>query len=111
MPAVRCGEVTMQTPWGSSQSIEYRAERLAFVSTASHGGIHVPQDLVHHISAEGRAYAKRYTRSEQWYEEDCGWAYVAEAFPEVFSDDEREAAAETLRWLREDSLLKHLRNK
>jgi hypothetical protein len=44
----------------------------------------VPKKLVGHIPDIFRAYAKKWSGSDQWYEEDAAWACVAVTFPDVF---------------------------
>lgn len=74
----------MKTPWGESQSVEDIGLGIWFVTTAGHGGYYVPASLLHQIPAEHRAYAKRWSGDERWFEEDCAWAAVALAFPQLF---------------------------
>jgi len=85
----------LETPWGLSQTVEYisgndtgGATGVLFVTTASHGGYYVPRDQLHKITAERRAYAARWSGSEQWYEEDCAAAIIPVSFLELF-DAER----------------------
>jgi Domain of unknown function (DUF7007) len=78
------------TPWGTSQGATVHADGVVFHSTASHGGFHLsPQRnaKVHPLLRAGAA----------WYEEDCHWAAVAHAFPELFTDFERASAESTIR--------------
>lgn len=76
----------MDTPWGNASEVRPVGEDgLLWVSTASHGGYYVPDRLLAKISAEGRDYACRSSESANWYEEDAAWAYVALAFPNLFS--------------------------
>jgi hypothetical protein len=77
-------EFTLQTPWGTADRYENLGQGLFVVRTSSHGGYFVPECLLHNIPAHRRADAARWSGSEQWYEEDCCWAYVAEAFPDLF---------------------------
>lgn len=93
------------TPWGAAQYADaIGGAGVVAVSTASHGGLYVPRELLPLVSEEGRAYAQKYTQSEHWYEEDCGWAYVAEAFPEIFTAEQREHARLTLEWMHRDEI-------
>ncbi|WP_054313303.1 hypothetical protein [Mesorhizobium sp. 1M-11] len=79
-----------RTPWGTSQGTTVYADGVAFHSTASHGGFHLSPDRnakVHPLLRAGAA----------WYEEDCHWAAVAHAFPELFTDSEMASAESTIR--------------
>ena len=77
------------TPWGNADQATQYAEGIISYSTPSHGGIHVqPKDneKIHPILQ----------RSSGWYEEDCEWAAVAQAFPALFTDYEKRHADETI---------------
>jgi hypothetical protein len=78
-----------RTPWGVARGTVTMVgtEGIYFASTASHGGYYVPDALVGKIDPRGRADAKRWSESENWYEEDCCWCWVALAFPELFPTD------------------------
>lgn len=84
-----------ESPWGPVQEQTAIGKGIVFVSTAGHGGFFVPDDLVEKISPVGREDAVSWGGSEQWYEEDCCWAWVALAFPELFKPDQVEAARRT----------------
>ena len=78
------------TPWGTSQGATVHADGVVFHSTASHGGFH--------LNPERNAKVHPLLRAvEGWYEEDCHWAAVAHAFPELFTDFERASAESTIR--------------
>ena len=78
------------TPWGPAQTSRQYAEGVVFHSTASHGGFH--------LDPERNAAVHPKLRSDDgWYEEDCCWAAVAQAFPELFTDFEWRCAATTIR--------------
>ena len=97
----------MKTPWGKSDRVEWNKQgdvAIAYVTTPSHGGWYIPLEHLHRLSEKAKAYALTWSGSEQWYEEDCAWAYVAEAFPEMFTPEERFNAEKTLNWIeREES--------
>jgi hypothetical protein len=59
------------TPWGQAESIRELAPGVALYATAGHGGIYVAPERLEEIPAEMRAAT--FTRSPQWYEEDCDW--------------------------------------
>lgn len=87
---------TMSTPWGKAQQVYEYPNGIRWVSTASHGGFWVPAKLVDRIPAAHRAYASQWSGSEQWYEEDCAWAAVVLAFPELARNpEELETAKQT----------------
>lgn len=78
------------TPWGTSQGATIHADGVVVHSTASHGGFH----LVPVRNAKVHPLLRVDTG---WYEEDCHWAAVAQAFPELFTDFERASADSTIR--------------
>ncbi|WP_348652008.1 hypothetical protein [Rhizobium sp. 007] len=78
------------TPWGLSQHAVAYADGTVVHSTTSHGGFA--------LTAERNAGVPVLLRSSDgYYEEDCAWAAVAIAFPEIFTDLEKRHADETLR--------------
>jgi hypothetical protein len=78
------------TPWGTSQHATIYADGVICHSTASHGGFH--------LDAEHNAKVHPGLRTRGgWYEEDCAWVAVAQAFPELFTDFERRCADRTIR--------------
>ena len=89
----------MNTPWGRSQSVKDLGSGVLSVTTASHGGIYVPVDQLKRIPREAQDYAKRWSGSKHWYEEDCAWAHVAVSMPELFREDEVECARSTVEWI------------
>jgi hypothetical protein len=85
-----------ETPWGPARYAKQLAPGLTEVGTASHGGIHVADRLLPLIPEAARVWAKRWSGSENWYEEDCCWAVVAVIFPQAFEDDNRDTARRIL---------------
>lgn len=82
--------IPTDTPWGAAQTTKELREGITFVSTAGHGGFHV--------APEQNAKIPGYMREESgWYEEDADWAIVATVFPEIFCDEDRARAEDTLR--------------
>lgn len=84
----------MYTPWGNSQNSTVLADGITSVDTASHGGYHLDDKAnakVKMLFPDFRPFA-----GEHWYEEDCDWAIVALAFPELFSDENLRAAINTV---------------
>jgi hypothetical protein len=90
-------KTNQQTPWGRADQIERIGEGIYFASTPSHGGYYVPAGMLHAIPAAHQARALKWSGSRNWYEEDCEWASVAVAFPHLFNQDQREAAANTIK--------------
>lgn len=86
----------MRTPWGQAQSVDHLAPGIEFVTTASHGGVKLSEDLNRKIPAYMR-------QAGGWYEEDVDWAVVATIFPEAFPEKERISAKSTLRNWRPDA--------
>lgn len=83
----RKGEFTRSTPWGWADHYENLGQGIFNVQTASHGGFFVPLCMLGCIPQAQREWAKKWSGSEQWYEEDCCWACVAVAFPDLFGAD------------------------
>lgn len=92
-----------RTPWGVADAVEVLANGIKRVSTPSHGGYWVPAKLLPQLPADYRAYARKWSGSEQWYEEDCAWACVAVTFPKYFDPDVVTEAQRTIdQWIRPD---------
>ena len=66
-------------PWGLSDHSTHYAEGIVCHSTPSHGGFHLDPDRNAHIHPLLR-------KADGFYEEDCCWAAVAQAFPDLFTD-------------------------
>lgn len=90
--ALRRSEIRTRatTPWGTSQGATVYGEGIVCHSTAGHGGFHLSTDRNHKVHSLLRA-------NDGWYEEDCHWAAVAQAFPALFTDFEKSCADKTLR--------------
>ena len=86
----------MDTPWGTAQTVDYPAEGIASVSTASHGGYKLSPEL-------NRLVPKYMRREDGWYEEDVDWAVVVTVFPGAFPEALRLQAENTLRQWKPDS--------
>ncbi len=78
----------ISTPWGlSDYGTQYdEAGELVFWTTPGHGGFKVADTLLSKMPAALRAFKP--WAAEGWYEEDCDWAIVAFAFPDLFTDGE-----------------------
>ncbi len=87
---------TTDTPWGHAQQYENLGQGIFSVSTAGHGGIFVPDEMLGSIPEEHQRWAAQWSGSRNWYEEDCCWAAVAVAFPDRFPPDNLEHARKTL---------------
>ncbi|MVA22766.1 hypothetical protein GOZ94_28095 [Agrobacterium vitis] len=86
-PTIQAGA---STPWGMAQVSRRYADDIVLHSTASHGGFHLDENanaIVHAL----------YRNDTEFYEEDCEWAKVAHAFPDLFTTYERRLADRTLR--------------
>lgn len=78
------------TPWGISQGATIYADGVVSHSTAGHGGFQLSPERNVLIHPSLRA-------ADGFYEEDCCWAAVAQAFPELFTDFENACADRTIR--------------
>lgn len=86
-PTIRAGA---STPWGMAQVSRRYADGIILHSTAGHGGFYLDEianAVVHPL----------YRNDDSFYEEDCEWAKVAHAFPQLFTAYERNLADRTLR--------------
>jgi len=93
-------ETALATPWGIADNISrIGGEGILQVETPSHGGYYVPDALLGRMSKDAQASAVKWSGSKNWYEEDCSWAYVALAFPELFLPDAIEHAKIMIEWL------------
>ena len=91
-------QVGSRTPWGKADHIQTYANGIVFASTPSHGGYKVPAALNKTIDPAYRAYAKLWSGSESWYEEDIAYQAIHLSFPDIFphSEEERESFRATL---------------
>ena len=89
-PGRRRGRGGANTPGGPAQTAEIYADGVAFFTTAGHGGFKLAR-------ARNAAMPKALRVAGGWYEEDCEWAKVAVAFPDLFTKSERRSAEESLR--------------
>ena len=71
------------SPWGEIQTQEEIAEGIICVSTASHGGYWVDDDL---FASMPTALKCNVYGTGQWFEEDCEVALVVLAFPDAFEN-------------------------
>ena len=89
-------QFSRHTPWGHADQYENLGQGIFTVSTPGHGGIFVPDEFLHNIPKEQREWAKSWSGSENWYEEDCCWAAVAVNIPSRFKPEHVEHAKKTL---------------
>lgn len=84
----RCagGGYELETPWDVAQTARDVGQGVLCVTTAGHGGYYVPDELLSRIPEACQLWAAKWSGSRNWYEEDCCWAAVAVAFPELFPD-------------------------
>jgi hypothetical protein len=87
------------SPWGKVHDRREIAPGITFVSTASHGGIH--------LSAERQATMREKNLPVQkWYEEDCEYSLVVLGFPQFFPDVVQHANESVKNWF-PDEYAKH----
>jgi hypothetical protein len=84
------------TPWGYADQSAHIGGGIYRVDTPSHGGYFVPDSMLHRIPLEQQEWAERWSQSRNWWEEDCCWAAVAVAFPELFPAEALPIARATL---------------
>ena len=78
------------TPWGVSQGATVYSDGVVVHLAAGHGGFHL--DAAHNAKVHPAL-----REPDGWYEEDCAWAAVAQAFPELFTEYEWRCADRTIR--------------
>ena len=74
---------TIHTPWGPSQHIEQHGRGILSVSTAGHGGIFVPSELLLQLPRCLQGF-KTWIGSPNWFEEDCDAVIPVLLFPDSF---------------------------
>lgn len=77
--------MTVNTPWGPSQTTKTLATGIISITTAGHGGIYLEPLRQSHVARLFPDFAT--FAGGPWYEEDEDWAVVALAFPEAFEDE------------------------
>ena len=86
-------KVGSRTPWGKCDNVIEYPNGIVFCSTPSHGGYHVPASLHKRIPEAYRTYAKSWSGSASWYEEDVAAMAVHIHFPEIFPNQNDEQRA------------------
>lgn len=82
------------TPWGGADYRQIYSKDVSFYGTPSHGGYRVSGKSLKRIPEQFR---QTQFAPLGWYEEDCDWAIVVHFLPELFTDEEREQAEESIR--------------
>lgn len=97
----------MHTPWGQSDYSKQYRRGIIFYGTPGHGGLHVSAGL-------NKTIPDHLRRDDGWYEEDCDWARVVVAFPDLAplmqlkpGQDVMEEAKQTLRSYYPEAYEKH----
>src|ERR1700761_7735189 len=80
----------VQSPWGAVDGGEAVGDGLFSVSTSSHGGMFVPDNL-------NRTIPEPFRRKDRWYEEDCDYAIVIFFLPKYFTQEQVEQARKVLK--------------
>lgn len=86
--------VGRDTPWGVADGAVEYAPGIVFFETPSHGGLWLSKARLAEMPARLRA-VKPFCGVDGWYEEDCDWAIVALAFPDLFEPEHLEIAKRT----------------
>jgi len=85
----------VDTPWGALHAVKDYGSGIKQYTTASHGGFHVPADMRVQMPAALQSH-RCFNNYTGWYEEDCDWAVVALAFPDLFTPQNVMYAIETV---------------
>lgn len=93
-------DISIRTPWGMSQTRTNYADGITFFQTAGHGGFRLSDARLIELTAK-LGPVKTFSHFPQWFEEDCDWAHVAVAFPELFSAAAVAEATIMRQWLAE----------
>ena len=81
-----------RTPWGTVQYRELVADGIVRVHTAGHGGLVLSDARLRAMPTQFKLNAYGTGR---YFEEDCEWALVVLAFPDEFTQQQRDDAQET----------------
>lgn len=88
-----------QTPWGHADHVQWIADGIAHVFTSSHGGFYVSSERLDALPVPFRKFVP-FAKLPNWFEEDCDWAVVTLAFPDLFPQDTLRAAVQTVLGMR-----------
>lgn len=106
-------KVPENSPWGVPDTYTPVADGIVFVSTPSHGGYWLSPEREKELLQEMPGM-HTWTKSTQWFEEDCDWAYVALMWPEYFPKEAFPAALNVLnnvRYMKDNPVVGRLINK
>ena len=82
------------TPWGKVQTQREVTEGITWVTTAGHGGIVLSDARLREMPTQ---YKRLNVYGQgRYFEEDCEWALVVDAFPQYFSCESVRVAKETI---------------
>lgn len=84
-----------KTPWGPAQNTTKIADGIFFVSTASHGGFWLSRERLNQMPDALKV--NKFTNGAAWFEEDCEYARVVIAFPDLFPAVPEEDAKRNLK--------------
>jgi hypothetical protein len=79
---------TLTVVWKPKADVMTDEPLLVIVETPSHGGICPGAEIFERIPKAHVEYARKFSHGAPmvWFEEDCAWAAVALAAPELFED-------------------------
>lgn len=88
----------LNTPWGRADQVTpIGTQGIFMASTASHGGLFVPDELLAQMPEELRG-SNSYSGCANWFEEDIEWAIPVLAFPDQFPPSTCDAAVKTIKY-------------
>jgi len=87
-------KIGAHTPWGPAETVKELAPGVFEIETQSHGGFWLDPKRNKLVPERSRAATFNGRGGSGWYEEDCDWAFVAVALPNLFSPRELSLAAE-----------------
>ena len=82
------------TPWGKVQTQREVTDGITWVSTAGHGGIVLSDARLREMPTKYKGL--NVYGQGRYFEEDCEWALVVDAFQVYFSHEEVQAAKDTI---------------
>lgn len=87
--------MSKHTPWGAAQTTKNHGSGIMEYTTPSHGGFYVPAEMRVKMPAALQRH-QCFNNLTGWYEEDCDWAIVPLAFPDLFAAETIAAAVATV---------------
>lgn len=73
----------IKTPWGLSDGGVQVAPGLVFYNTPGHGGLHVSGANLKSVPPACQRYARKWSGSASWYEEDIAITLTAVIWPDI----------------------------